>query len=73
MCNSTSEVRVFAANRNDVSFLSEDVNDGKASSDDFGSGPRIARRAAICSIARPRHALAENPPPAPAGFKPELA
>jgi hypothetical protein len=63
----------LSASRNDVSLLSEDVNVSTASNDEFDNTPRIARVVAICSIAVSRHALAKNPPPAPAGFKPELS
>ena len=62
-----------ASPRNDVSILIEDANASTAPSDDLGSAPRIARRFAICSIAIPGVRLAGIPPPAPAGFKPELA
>jgi hypothetical protein len=56
-----------------VPFLIEDVKASTASSDDLVSGSEIARRAAICSIAASLANPAGIPPPAPAGFKPELA
>src|SRR5258706_4127287 len=43
------------------SILSEDADPSTASSDDFGSAPSIARRAALCSIARSGARLAGNP------------
>jgi hypothetical protein len=47
----------------------EDASISTASSDDFDSGHRIARRAALCSIARTDARCAGIQ--APAGFKPE--
>src|ERR1700694_656655 len=47
--------------RNDISILIEDPDASTASSDDFGSAPGIARRGALCSIARSGTRLAGNP------------
>src|SRR6202048_4020621 len=47
--------------RNDISILIEDPDASTASSDDFGSAPGIARRGALCSIARSGARLAGNP------------
>src|ERR1700730_15242690 len=47
--------------RNDISILIEDPDASTASSEDFGSAPGIARRRALCSIARSGARLAGNP------------
>ncbi len=52
---------VLRTPRNDVSILSEDARIITASSDDLVSGPRIARRVAICSIGRLRRAPCRTP------------
>jgi hypothetical protein len=64
MCNSTSEVRSLRS-RLEMTWLllSENVNVGTASSEDFGSVPALLAVSPYAPL----------PPPAPAGFKPEFA